>query len=72
MLSSFGFVSSYNHVTTYEKCAALAQAICIPDVRCSFFQFIADNVDDNPETLHGYNTMHTMGIMDAMTQEFYL
>ena len=62
VLSPYEFMSSYTSVMNYEKSAAISQSRLIPDISSSFCQWIADNVDDNPDTLHGKDTVHAMGI----------
>ena len=67
MLSSFGYASSYLTTLNFEKSAAVTQSKSTCKPGDSFGQFIADNVDDNPDTLHGKDSVHAMGIMVAMT-----
>ena len=67
LLSAFGFASSYSSASDFEKSAAVAQSKSASKPGESFPQFIADNVDDNPDTLHGKDSVHAMGIMVAMT-----
>ena len=67
LLFAFGFASSYSTVTNFEKAAAVSQSDSVSKPSSSFSQFIADNVDDNPDTLHGKESVHAMGIMVATT-----
>ncbi len=64
-LNSHGFCSSYSEVKRFEKSAA----DCLgKDVSPSLAgQFVADNVDHNTRTLDGMNTLHGMGMIQAVT-----
>jgi len=67
-LNNLGFCSSYYEVQKFESSAAAVQGVDLPgDVRNSFVQFVADNVDHNTRTLDGLNTFHGMGIIAGIT-----
>ena len=67
LLASFGFAESYGQAEGFEKSAALLQSSAIIKAGTSFCQFLADNADDNPDTLDGKNSVHAMGIIAAIT-----
>ena len=67
-LNSLGFCTSYYEVQKFERSAAMAQGVQLPEVDCeTTVQFVADNVDHNTRTLDGYNTFHGMGIIGIVT-----
>ena len=66
-LHELGFCSSYREVLRYERNAATAQNLEIPESSDErFVQFMADNVDHNSRKMDGLNTFHGMGIMAAV------
>jgi len=59
---------SYSEVKQFETNAAAFQGTDIPGCTDgSFVQYVADNVDHNVTTLHGFNTFPGMGIIATMT-----
>lgn len=67
-VSSMGFCSSYSEIKKFES-AVVATNQDTPHAldQSHFLQFVADNVDQNIDTIDGNNTFHGMGIMACAT-----
>ncbi|KAL8586693.1 hypothetical protein ACOMHN_038679 [Nucella lapillus] len=63
-----GFSSSYTEVRKFERNAAHAHGIRLPETtENTVIQYVADNVDHDTATLDGRGTFHGMGIIASVT-----
>ncbi|KAL8579030.1 hypothetical protein ACOMHN_035969 [Nucella lapillus] len=63
-----GFSSSYTEVRKFERNAAHAHGIRLPETtENTVIQYMADNVDHDTATLDGRGTFHGMGIIASVT-----
>ena len=67
------FSCSYSVVQNYERSAAGAQALEVCGFTPGhFMQYVADNVDQNIQTIDGHGTFHGMGIIACITHKIKL
>ena len=67
-LQELGFCSTYQEVQKCHQSAAVSQPLEIPGLKqCQFLQFVADNIDNNTQTLGRLNTFHGKGMISAAT-----
>lgn len=64
VMSKLGLCHSYDEVLLYETSSL---AVCVPEDRDSFHQFVFDNADFNVNTIDGLNTFHQMGGIQCLT-----
>lgn len=65
VLSSLGFSSSYENVSSYEATSITRPQRQVKDT--DFIQFVYDNADFNINTLDGHDTFHCMGGIQCVT-----
>ena len=63
-----GFCASYFEAKNFEKSAGVAfEELSEFFLQDKYLQFSADNVDYIPDTIHGKNSIHCMGLLHRGT-----
>ena len=62
------FCSSSQEVQKHQQSAAVSQPLETPGlIQDQFLQLVADKIDHNTQTLDSLNTLHSIGMISAVT-----